>query len=415
MRILLTFSTIVLFAFYGICQTGTLTMPGISMKLLDCTTVDDGGTVYSGRVASDDIMKMYETYGEDYATWPQLIVGLGPIGDFGFVHKVNASGDSVWTMRLPHTVEGIALAAAPENKTVVIGFTPTDREKAYEGDRTQAVTVCLLDEYGRWIWSKVIPSDYNSTPRDVIVDKKGNIYVLANRQYPRGSISEMFPSSVRLLKLDPSGEVLNDWEVLETDEFGHNFIPLELCFDPEGNIMISGAEKRGSYRFFISRVSTKGKVLDFKSYFWKKSEYRNEMNWAYSISRMPNGYAVCGSAVYSKQDEDGHHLILLDENLNKTAETFVVCDDYEETRLDTSPSGEIYLVGRMKRHLMISKFDKELNEVWRKEWENTYSCVPGRVFVSEDGNVNVAASMHTSGESDWKGIFFRLSPDGEEK
>ena len=299
----------------------------------------DGGALVTGR--SDDCYSPTDT-----AELPLLSERLftTDLQNSAFLARISPEGKLSWIQSI-QGVEGQKIAACQDGNFVVTGFVPGYRERLYEGDRTQGIWIGKYSAEGQELWWQILKCDYNSTPEAIIITKGGDILVLGDREYPGTGLVKR--QSARLVRLSPTGTLI--WE-REVGGFG-SFYGYDLKQCKDGGFIVAGAEPAGSisrHKMAIFKLDSLGKHQWYQPYTWKKSEYSNEDNWAYSITESQSGgYLVGGVAHYNPKE---YRILRIDEMGKEIWSEVYPGEIFTPPHITETQDGEILLGGVAALH-----------------------------------------------------------------
>ncbi len=401
---------------------GSFELGGFKIRFLDCVEANDRGLLFTGRFEHGDYKTHSSLYGYDRKKYPQFVQHGYYSDPTTIVHKVSATGDSMWTKLYPYSLQGNDVIATRDGGYVLCGFRATDRESLYDGDHTQAVTLLKIDSTGKTLWFKQIPSDFNSTSDDIVELENGELLVLANRSYPRFSEWQLSPKSFILIKLTPSGDVIWNKEITTandtTTSYSHleiywnkeittakdtttSYIPSELYLAPRGNLYAIGtySDQETGSSFYIAKINLHGKI--------EQSWRGKGINWGHSIAELSDGLVVCGSY---RDNGYGQILVKLDRRLNTLWEYKAPYDMYRESKVLTTSTDDIYFLGNTKsdslRLTVLSSKGRVINHFYKPNGSLTdlRNCI-----LTQNGDVVGVGSKRLVPGQERKGVFFRFT------
>lgn len=394
-------------------QRRQFSQPGFSIQFNDAVATPDSGFLFVGRIDYSDTHS--EHYGFKSETYPDYIQKGFFGGPSTIVHKINAQGDSLWTRLYPYSVQGTAICATNDGGFAICGFKPTERERKYKNDRTQAVTVLKIDSIGDPKWFTLVPSDYNSTSSDILELGNGELLILSEKEYPSISDYKLNPCSLRLLRLSHKGEVLADKELhgkMDDSEQPYPYVPSQLLLNKEKLYVLgSNSEINAVY---VAKIDTAGNVLKAEEFKWEKSKYSKEWNWGFSIAAVDSGLVFSASAYYA--EEKGHHIVKVDENLQKKWEAKQLCDWIDESKMAVNVEGDCYFASNTdKNHAIVAKYDKMGKLLWERTIEDSKLFRVSAVLIGKNGQAFIAGSAHTHGVTDWIAVYYIFDAAGNLK
>lgn len=376
---------------------GELKERAYSIELKDASYLDDGHIVLTGRF--DDGEYKDRQPDQNPSEYIQKSFHGSPMT---IVHKINAKGDSIWTKLFPYSLEGSAITQDAKGNLIIVGYRPTEREKAYKGDRSQAVTLLKIDAKGEVLWFKLIPSDYNSVGQDVEVLPNGDILVLADRSYPRYSDFEMNPNAIRLIRLKSDGTIIWDKTLSKLKSRG-SYSPEQLLKTKAGGLFIMATEfdKRQT---LIAEIDAEAEIKQMEHFYWSKG-YSEEYNFAFSMVEHQKGLLFSCSAFHG---ESSQHLVKLNSDLQKVWGKGVNgCNSTDRSYLGVDAKSNIYFTAPLKRSgYMLRKYNSKGEQEWDKRLDSERFYEIGTLLSLNKEALLFVANSHRSGKSDWQGEYF---------
>jgi len=351
---------------------GELKIDGKAVRINDCVLDDDGNAFFVGRL---DVEASFGSNGT-------------------LVHKVDSKGKTIDTWIFNLGPEGLGIDITADNELILCGFAPTERERTHQYDRTQAVTVQKMLPNGTVIWKKVIPSLFNSVGKDIVALDDGSMIIVASHGRDGND-------GMQLLKLSRKGDLLWTMEVME----GTHLEAYTLNKLPSGKIFIGGAA--GNNGAFIMEINEDGAVLNSKMGSFA------DLSIVMSIAETSKGILVSGM---SWSVRDAHKIVQFDDNLSVKKQGEIHCDTWRMSKIAVDKDDNVFFMGRSESDLMmVAKFNKQLKRKWLKEIPDTKLFESGGMCVSGNGNILCSGAHHTSGQSDWRGVYISFDQSGNYK
>jgi len=379
--------------------------PAFAIKFMDAVQMNDQSVLITGRFDYGEHQQHKERYAYDRSKYPSYIQTSFFGHPVTILHKVDAKGKTLWTKLIPFGLQGTAIASDGFNSHVITGYTPTEREKKYKNDRTQAITVMKVDSIGEILWSKILPSDYNSTSNDIVMDKKGDLFILGDHQFASNSDWKLNPSAIRLIKLNSKGDIL--WErsyPYDSIPYG-SYHPTQLCLRENGDLFILGTNS-DIHGIHLLRLNSMGYPTRIKEYNWPSSEYSNEWNYGFSMVALDSGFVFSSSAYHGKKK--GQHLVKIDDDFNIIWETVHICDPIEKSRLAVNHQQEIFFATNSDdNELVLAKYSKEGDLIMENTYPESKLFRIAEILCDQDGKPMIIGQKHTRGISDWISVFYK--------
>lgn len=276
-------------------------------------------------VANDGSSVVVGTMSEDFHVGDATMTSEG--ADDIFVAKFGADGHRIWALRIGGTDIDAAHSVAIDNagNSYVTGVfrhhVAFGEEEAVKSHGNGDIFLSKFSPGGDFIWTKTFGALDDDFGRDLAIDSKGNVLLLAEIanqvDFGGGALSTNGNRDIVLAKFDENGDHL--W----SKSMGNNYddVARSLTIDPADNIIFTGsfegtAEFAGTEHIsagradiLVAKFNANGEAI------WSKSFGAKDEDWGNSISSdsLGNSYisgwfrneiAFGETTLKSKGDED---------------------------------------------------------------------------------------------------------------
>ncbi len=299
-----------------------------------------------------------------------IVLSFDPQGNAIFPDTTKESGAIPGT-RATNVVEAI------DGKLLVCGFYNTEEEDdRHLGDRSQAVFITKLDLDNKKIeWSKQIPSGYNSTPEDMIVDENGEIFILCDGmikselKVPESAYSMDYPTQYpRIIQLSNEGEVIND--ALVGEPFYSGFGSALCSYNTDIYVLstVSGNYLE-RHEIQLTHINENLRAKWMKQFQYKKGADKNfnDQHWGVGLESFSTGeLLILGVNEHNAEDKD-HRLIKVDSEGNEIWTKNFSGGTLDPPSMWIDVNDDIYLAGENNDdEFYLIKLDADGNELFHE-------------------------------------------------
>lgn len=395
--------------------------PANKIDLLTTMIVDDQGNIYiAGRsdginTNQDFCIIKYSSSGNkdlvlrfdgEISSWDEIyniaVDESGNIYATGISHysamiiKYNSSGTLLWNIE-KNNGTGKCIRVN-QSGDLLVGINKTT------GDGSE-ILIDKISPAGTEIWSSTIRQDsiYGDELIDMQIDRFGNIY-LTGQTHNQDWEDEFIFSDIITVKLNSDGSEM--WRKTYSATSQSDDIPLKLCLDSRGNIIIGARTNTNPSGFIVLKYSENGDTVWTRIY---NGQYCEDIATDITVDSDDNiiitGYSFTADEDFNiltvKYDSSGNELWAVQYNGPGNTRDFAFS-------LTSDSLNNVYITGG-SRHgssgidtCITVKYDQDGNEIWSVSYSDSLGLSSCGKYISLDncGDIIIAANS-IGNDSGW--------------